>query len=233
MNVNTYVAISSLRIRSADENVNVTSIIRQRLTGSPYKFRPKDTIEKLDTIRSMRQQSCVVDVEPAMSDYGISSSAEEIELPSMVSIADDLQFMGPVKVKLFKQVMGTYKPQGTDNDANQLTLLLDDPSKEGEILHHVSLIEAKEFAERLYHIKGTYFRIATENEILTAKRVDQTLTNSLRSFPIWTEDIYPPIEGESGNATPNFVILLDTNQFSGKAEDRIASICLVMDQSNC
>ena len=86
-----------------------------------------------------------------------------IEIPEMINISDKVSIMrGEVTVKLFKQVMGDYTPTG--HNADKLIAVLNDPSKEGEILTYLSLLDGREFAKRLSALAGRKFRVQTEAE---------------------------------------------------------------------
>jgi len=88
-----------------------------------------------------------------------------IEIPEMINISDKVSIMrGEVTVKLFKQVMGDYTPTG--HNADKLIAVLNDPSKEGEILTYLSLLDGREFAKRLSALAGRKFRVQTEAEWL-------------------------------------------------------------------
>ncbi|MDD5593341.1 MAG: SUMF1/EgtB/PvdO family nonheme iron enzyme [Candidatus Margulisbacteria bacterium] len=86
----------------------------------------------------------------------------------MIAISDKLRIMkGEVTVGLFKQVMQGYEIKGPE--AQELTTILNNPSKEGEALTYVCLFDAREFAKRLSEQTGRKFRVQTEAEWITAK----------------------------------------------------------------
>ncbi len=91
-------------------------------------------------------------------------AAPSIEIPEMVDIPGSSSriMKGEVTVGLFKQVMQGYEI--TDHNADKLKAILADPSKAGEALTYVSLIDAREFAKRLSEQTGRKFRVQTEAE---------------------------------------------------------------------
>ena len=106
-----------------------------------------------------------------------------IEIPEMIDISDKVSIMkGEVTVKLFKQVMGDYTPTG--HNADKLIAILDDPSKEGEILTYVSLLDGREVAKRLSALTGRKFRVQKETNFL------QALAHLLGNNWTWTETKY-------------------------------------------
>ena len=106
-----------------------------------------------------------------------------IEIPEMIGLSNKVSIMrGEVTVKLFKQVMGDYTPTG--HNADKLIAVLNDPSKEGEILTYLSLLDGREFAKRLSTLTGRKFRVQTEAEWLQAQ--DRLLGNNWT----WTETKY-------------------------------------------
>ncbi|OGC16989.1 hypothetical protein A2282_06280 [candidate division WOR-1 bacterium RIFOXYA12_FULL_36_13] len=78
--------------------------------------------------------------------------------------------------------MGDYTPTG--HNADKLIAILDDPSKEGEILTYVSLLDGREVAKRLSALTGRKFRVQKETNFL------QALAHLLGNNWTWTETKY-------------------------------------------
>lgn len=94
--------------------------------------------------------------------------AKGIKIPEMVVLSDKVSIMeGEVTVGLFRQVMEGYEITG--HNAEELKAILADPSRGGEALTYVSLLDAREFASRLSDLTGRKFRVQTEEEWESAR----------------------------------------------------------------
>lgn len=134
-------------------------------------------------------------------------------VPEMVDISDKLSIMkGEVTVGLFKQVMQQgYEIKG--DNADELKAVLNDPSKEGDDLIYVSLLDAREFARRLSEQTGRKFRVPTEAEWEAAKK----LVYGQLSGKGWT---WTETEIRAGSGLYVLRHLDDVNRYNGYPEDR-------------
>ena len=116
--------------------------------------------------------ACNLGVRPiltsALSFMSALCGRNALELPVMVDISPTHSIMrSEVTAGLFKMVMKGYVFKGPG--AKELLAQLNDPQAANSAIHHVSFLDAQEFAKRLSAQTGRKFFVPTEGEFFKAK----------------------------------------------------------------
>lgn len=177
--------------RRAQELVRCLAAIRQ---GGPNAF--VQLAGKAGYSSAVDRLSVLEGRMPAISTPPVVPSVE-IEIPEMIRLSEKVNIMkGEVTVGLFKQVMERHNITG-HIDIN-LQRILANPSKAGESVTYVSLLNAQEFAKRLSDLTGRKFRVQTEAEWSAAanETANETANEKRLSGDNWT---WTETEAEKGS----------------------------------